>query len=342
MSGARRTARMWLAIAAIVCPSFGRPLAVPLSYRLAAGQSYTYETKVNLGGQLSRAARGAERHASAISWVAVERTRYDVVAAGTASDPNATVEMRLLGLEVSSTIPGRHGLSLEREAKGVSLKRGAGAWQLPLPESGQPTPDDIATKFGYDPAKLLAPVTLSVSPGGLVTVKSGTPWSQQLTKDEVFHSIATAFQPFGTGFLETPGRTLELGTEWQQPRTLALPGSGGETYRLNLLFSLAGQQPVGPLPAVRIEYEGATTVLDQPLKVGTTPGKTPLNLAALTSRIRGQALWDHARGVVVEHHLKTELASRAIRPGKEGEAPLLEIETELQLEADMLLLPGTR
>ncbi|MBI5835051.1 MAG: hypothetical protein HZB16_22330 [Armatimonadetes bacterium] len=311
------------------------PTTYPLRYRFAAGDVLTYETKTSALGKLAVQVNGENRHAPLpVGLDICDRTRYEVKAM--ADDGVATVEIRLMFLSGGSSIPGQFLLELERLPDGVLIKRGDAQWKLPPPEAGKPTPADLLEAFGgWDPMGLLQPCQVTITPAGLTTAKTGAPWVKHLATLPSFGQLAAYFQPFGQPLPELPGRSLELGQEWEQPRAVPLPGVGAKTYRLDVLFALANRQTVGPFETVKISFDGATTLQDEPIRL-TVPGSGPLDLKvqSLTHRLTGAYNLAPEQGRLVDHSLRSEANCQS----RGGPADSIFIDSNIVVEAAMNLL----
>jgi len=315
--------------------SLAAPPTYPLRYRFAAGEVLTYETKTSALGKLAVRVNGEDRHAPLPVGLDIsDRTRYEVKSV--AADGLATVEVRLMFLSGGSSIPGQFLLVLERLPDGVLVKRGEAQWKLPPVEAGKPTPGEVTEAFGgWDPVGLLQPQTVTMTPAGLVAPKAGAPWVAHLAKLPSFGQLAAYFQPFGQPLPELPGRGLELGQEWEQPRAVPLPGVGAATYRLDVLFALANRQTVGPFETVKISFDGATTLQDQPIKLNV-PGSGPLDMKVqtLTHRLTGAFNLAPEEGRLVDHSLRSEVSCQS----RGGANDSIFIDSGIVVEAAMNLI----
>ena len=311
------------------------PTTYPLRYRFSAGDVLTYETKTSALGKLAVQVNGENRHAPLpVGLDICDRTRYEVKSM--ADDGTATVEIRLMFLSGGSSIPGQFLLELERLADGVSIRRGDAQWKLPPPEVGKPSPGEVSEAFGgWDPMGLLAPCQVTITPAGLVKPKSGAPWVKHLATLPSFGQLAAYFQPFGQALPELPGRSLELGQEWEQPRAVPLPGDAAKTYSLDVLFALANRQTMGPFETVKISFDGATTVQDEPIRL-TVPGSGPLDMKiqTLTHRLTGAYNLAPEQGRLVDHSLRSEVNCQS----RGGPNNSIFIDSGIVVEAAMNLL----
>jgi hypothetical protein len=328
-------ALVWVVWLAAACRAAAP--AYPLRYRFAAGQSMVYETRGKAQGRVGMKLNGEDRHPHLVLVELAERTRYTV--RSTQADGSALVEAQVMRLLISPQIPGQLLFGVEKRHDDLVVRTLARTFYAPLPDSGQPPPPEMLAAFsGFDPGVLLAPVTWLVTPTGQTTLKSGVPWPQRLSQQAPFGSLVTFYQPFATPFVELPGRPLELGQEWEQSRRLPLPGNREETYGLDVLFALDSKRVLGRTDVVHLQFEGAATVQDRPLKFVLPAGAAvPAVLEALSHHLKGFASFAYEQGRLLEQHLRCQVSTAsAVGAAKKSKYTL---ESVLEVDASQTLLP---
>ena len=301
-----------LLLAALLC--CGAPVTAEpgysFQYTFHTGDQLTYETRSTSHSRVEAAAQGQAAQRFEARLEVRERTllRVSVVR----EDGSAWLAWMLRQLSLQWGPAGTPAVEVSAGEAATTVRCGPRTWTVPGEEQAEVAPGLTAGSA----AGLLAPVKLLVARTGRTLARDGRFWSEQLAALPAMAAYGPLLAPAGSGLPELPGRTLGLGDQWRQERTVALPFSR-RTYPLELVYAVAAGDVVGPFRTVRVDVTCGAQPGPQRVECELRPGWTvPLELDKLQWELGGRLQLDPAAGRLVEQRLdwRTDAAGHADQP----------------------------
>lgn len=303
---------LWLPLVTLALSVAAQAKDYDLRYRFTAGESWTYETRATVEGQVSVNAAQREPQALPLAVESIERMQYTVSLVK--DDGSAWLLGELKSLQFSTTGFGDGVIFEVRDTgDGAEVRSNQKTWTI---DREDPDPQVGATQIGPgltvgQAAALLEPVKLYLSPGGAVLEQEGKNWHQRLDGIPLLNTMIPLLSPFGEHLPELPAKPLANGTEWRQERTVALPGSD-EEYGLEVVSTVLEPRPVGPYETIVVGFQARNHEAGRTFQFSPGPGlAVPMTLESLDHVLSGELLFDDGAGRLVEQRMVSEVEVEA-------------------------------